>query len=193
MTEKSSVGYPLFLVVAALCLIFMITFALYGIISLHTAPITGAGGSQQCDHGYVCGIKSDGCAVPGAIYNCPNEPVNSTPNNTSRNGTVAVTLFQEVNNSIAAGFNLSKSAFHANSSSECSLQLIGPCDNNIPSQFICINRQYNRTVSSQYGAIYTMHPRACPEFFMTGTVSCGLVNNSCVVISQKSSLGGFQT
>ena len=128
-----------------------------------------------CLHGYVCDMASDGCAVPGAVYNCPNKPVNI-----SSNGTEAVNLAQELNNSNAARFSLNEAMFHANSSSACSKQLITPCDNNVPSQFICINEQYAGTVSLEYHGIYRT-PGACPEFLLGGNVYCGLDDNYCVV------------
>lgn len=135
-----------------------------------------------CPDGYVCGIASDGCAVPGAIYNCPNEPVNP-PNSTSGNETVAVGLAQELNNSAQAGFSLDEAMFYASSSSGCSKQRISQCDNNVPSQFICINQQYAGNVSSQYDEIYAK-PGACPEFLLAGSVYCGLDGGYCVVLHQ---------
>jgi hypothetical protein len=54
----------------------------------------------------------------------------------------------------------------------------------VPSQFICINKQYAGTVSSQHGSVYPT-PRACPEFLLAGSVYCGLDNNYCVVFEQE--------
>lgn len=31
-----------------------------------------------CPYGYICGIEANGCAAQGAIYNCPNKPVNTS-------------------------------------------------------------------------------------------------------------------
>ena len=137
--------------------------------------------SSPCPDGYVCGIPSDGCAVPGAVYNCPNEPVNPPANSTVP--TEAVNLTQELNNSASAGFSLLANKFHANSASECSKQRISPCDNNMPSQFICVNQQYADQISGQYISIYTT-PQACPQFLEAGTISCGLDDGYCVVTYQ---------
>src|SRR5208283_398441 len=71
--------------------------------------------NTTCPVGYVCGIQADGCAVPGAIYNCPMEPANIT---------IAVNLTQELNNSAEAGFAVDEGMFQANSSSECTKELI---------------------------------------------------------------------
>ena len=105
-----------------------------------------------------------------------------TPSNNS-SGTVAVNLAQELQNSAQAGFNLNESMFYASSLSECSMQQISQCDNNAPNQFICVNQQYNATVSSQYRNIYST-PAECPMYIMEGNVSCGLVGNYCAVMHQ---------
>ncbi len=132
--------------------------------------------NATCPDGYVCGIPANGCAVPGAIYNCPNEPANLTAN-----GTEAVNLTQELNNSAAEGFNLTVDMFSANSSSECSKELISPCDNNVPTQFICINQRFVGVVSSQRPPVRG----ACPMFMMAGDIYCGLDDGFCVVMDQR--------
>ncbi len=145
----------------------------------NNTSVNGTEPPATCPDGYVCGIASDGCAVPGAVYNCPNEPV--PPINAS--GSKEVNLAQELNNSAGAGFSLDEGMFHANSSSDCAKELISQCDNNVPSQFVCVNQRYAANVSSQYGAIYSK-PGMCPEFLLAGNVSCGLDDGSCVVLYQ---------
>ena len=58
----------------------------------------------------------------------------------SRNGTVAADISQELNYSAQDGFNLSMGTFRAGSASDCVKELAGRCDNNVPSQHICINQ-----------------------------------------------------
>jgi hypothetical protein len=152
-------------------------------------PVTGSTYPQtntsNCQYGHICGIASYGCAIPGAIYNCPAKIVGIT-NNTNLNATVAVMLAEELNNSVNAGFNLNQSMFYSNSQAGCSKELISACNNNSPQQYICINSQYVSAVSGQYPGIYSS-PHACPMFYMAGNVSCGIVNNYCVVLDQGSS------
>lgn len=131
-----------------------------------------------CPGGYVCGMRADGCAVPGAIYNCPFEPAGPA------NGTVAADISQELNYSAQDGFNLSMGTFRAGSASDCVKELAGRCDNNVPSQHICINQQYAALFASQYKEIYP-RPVPCPLFMMAGTLSCGLDGGYCVVVSQS--------
>ncbi len=138
---------------------------------------TNATQNTTCPDGYICGIPSNGCAVPGAIYNCPNQPVNIT------NSTMGINPAEELNNSAGAGFNLTQAMFYANSSSQCSKQLISACDNNVPTQFICVNQQYAGNVSAQYAAIYS-RPWVCPQFMLAGKIFCGLEGDNCVVLYQ---------
>ncbi len=137
--------------------------------------------NSTCPSGYVCGIESNGCAAPGQIYNCPNMPVNISSNITANE---SVNLTEELNSSAKAGFKLTQVMFYANSSSVCSKQLISPCDNNEPSQFICVNQNYATQVSAQHSSIYSSR-EICPMFYMVGSVTCGLDNNYCVVLDQQ--------
>ena len=140
-----------------------------------------------CAYGYVCGMKSAGCALPDRIYNCPNMPLNaSTSNSTYQNGTLVVSLAQELNNSAGAGFTLNRSIFYAASSPVCSKELISGCDNNEPSQFVCINSRYSGALSGQYKGIYANSGRVCPEFLEAGNVYCGTLGNYCVVYRSNS-------
>ncbi len=41
-----------------------------------TLPATTTG--EYCASGHICGNPDQGCAAPGAIYNCPNMPVTTT-------------------------------------------------------------------------------------------------------------------
>lgn|GEM_PF-2168875 len=97
---------------------------------------------------------------------------------------VAVNLGEELNNSHAAGFNFVPSNFQSNSSVECIKALISVCDNNNPSQFVCLN-------SAAYNQTYLPHEQnkansngvvACPDYLEAGEVACASQNGYCVVI-----------
>lgn len=45
--------------------------------SMTSSSTTTVNYSPSCQYGYICGIKSDGCAQNGAAYNCPNIPANT--------------------------------------------------------------------------------------------------------------------
>ena len=110
-------------------------------------------------------------------------PANATTIN-QPNGTVAIGLKEELNNSANAGFILNQTMFYSNSSAGCERELISYCNNNVPAQFICINRKYSAVVEYQYGKIYNT-ARACPMFIEAGNISCGVVGNYCVVMWQR--------
>jgi hypothetical protein len=182
MAEMSSRSYILLLGIAAAVLLLGSAAVLYGGGgSLSLSNSTYGSNTVTCPYGYICGMRSSGCAIMGAVYNCPNEPINLSSNSI----TIAVNLTQELNNSATQGFALNRSRFYATSASDCSRQLISWCDNNVPSQFICVNQQSVGVVSSQYKSAHST-PTACPDFILAGSVSCGLVNNYCVVTYQKS-------
>ena len=103
------------------------------------------------------------------------------------NGTAAENLQQELNNSSQDGFSLNQTVFYSTSPSQCSRQQITGCDNNEPSQFICVNSQYANLVMSQYHLIYS-RPTICPEFYAAGDLSCGTVQNYCVVLNSRQTI-----
>src|SRR5271170_3040364 len=70
------------------------------------------------------------------------------PNQT--NATVAVNLEQEMNNTSQNGIILNASVFSSNYPAYCTLIQIGQCNNNEPSQFICVNSQFAGQVESDY-------------------------------------------
>jgi len=120
------------------------------------------------------------CIAPAPVTTVAMQ--NSSTTVQQVNGTrIAVDLQQELNNSANDGFSLNQSMFRANSSSQCSRQLISGCDNNVPSQFICVNNSFIDTVSGQRSSIYSNNSRACPDFIETGTLSCAVQAGYCVV------------
>ena len=48
--------------------------------------------AASCPDGYKCGNPASGCAVPGAIYNCPNMPVNTSNSSSSSPNSVLNTV-----------------------------------------------------------------------------------------------------
>ena len=183
--EKGNSNLPWLLSGAIILMAALALTASYGSNSHAPGSPFAQENATYCPYGYPCGIKGPVCAVPGTVYDCPAIIINNTAgNHTPPNATIAVNLTMELNNSEQAGFNLVQSMFYVNSSSECSKQLISACDNNVPSQFICINGLYSENVSSQYQRIYTT-PQACPMFLMVGNLSCGIASNYCVVLDQK--------
>ncbi len=139
-------------------------------------PLSTAISHAICPYGHVCSIRSNACAQPGVVYNCP-----SIPANTTGNYTVAVNLQEELNNSANQGFTLNQTVFYSNSSAYCIRELITQCDNNEPSQFICINSAYSGPVGQQYKKAHAIAV-ACPMFYISGTVYCGIQGNYCVVM-----------
>jgi hypothetical protein len=121
---------------------------------------------------------------PGASpYSSAN--ATTTINGTAPNDTlVAVNLTQELNNSAQNGFQLNSSQFYSTSSAQCTRESISGCNNNVPSQFICVNSQYAGAVASQHQTIYAT-PTVCPDFLMAGYVSCVAVQGYCEVASSQ--------
>ncbi|MDE1860409.1 MAG: hypothetical protein KGH72_01700 [Candidatus Micrarchaeota archaeon] len=105
----------------------------------------------------------------------------SSSSSTTVNQTiVAVSAQQEVQNAEKNGFTVNQSVFNATSASQCYLQLISGCDNNVPNQFICPNMAYKVELSQQYSLTY---PKAeiCPDYMLAGKLGCALQNGRCVV------------
>ena len=93
---------------------------------------------------------------------------------------VASDLQQEMNSSAQYGFVLGSGAYASQNASGCSLQLIGGCNNNAPSQFVCVNSAYVGNVSGQYARLYSQQ-RVCPAYMLPGTLGCGVSGGYCVV------------
>lgn len=84
----------------------------------------------------------------------------------------------------ASGFGiyLNSSAFSCGYSNACKKVLVASCNNNLPSQSVCINPSYYDQYLQQYNAKYGNHTYACPAYVMAGNVSCScdLATDSCV-------------
>ncbi len=117
-----------------------------------------------------------------AVLYAPQPP---QPNSTV---VVAADLQLELNSSLHYGFALNASAFASYNASGCSLQLVSGCNNNVPSQFVCVNSAYAGEVAGQYANIYRQ-PRVCAAYFMEGTLGCAVSSGYCVVTKATTAPG----
>lgn len=98
----------------------------------------------------------------------------------SSNATIVVNLTAELNNSAAAGYNFTANSFEANSSTACSLAQISKCDNNLPSQFVCINSTNEQSYLLQHQNLEG-NGTVCPQYVLAGFLYCQVQNGACVV------------
>ncbi len=106
-------------------------------------------------------------------------PNSTTPNVITRHSEIGVGA--ELNNSIAAGFTVNLTTFYVISGSQCVRESISYCNNNEPSQFVCINSRYSGKFTAQRSKIYSNKSRACPLFVLAGNISCTAENYYCAV------------
>ncbi len=92
-----------------------------------------------------------------------------------------INLTEELNNSLRDGFTFNSTVFYSNSSSGCREVLLSACNNNVPSQFACINSNYYQTYLNQRHQLYSNRSYACPMFILAGTSSCESIQDYCVV------------
>lgn len=112
----------------------------------------------------------------------------------SNSTVVAVNLSSELNNSLAQGFNFTAGDFQSTSTAACVRALITGCDNNNPSQFVCLNSSaYNNAYLPQEQNNTSNKAHACPEYMLAGVVGCASVNDYCVVTHQQYSLSSGNT
>jgi hypothetical protein len=104
------------------------------------------------------------------------------------NAAIALNLQQELNSSMQAGFTLNSTAFESSSAQSCSLQQISACNNNEPSQFVCVNSVYAARVRSQYSVLYNSSAYMCPEFTVPGVLGCAVQEGYCVVTVSNASV-----
>jgi hypothetical protein len=102
-------------------------------------------------------------------------------------GSVPASAMNGISNATGSGFQMNATMLVANYSSQCVLQQISFCDNNEPSQFVCVNQAYSSNVSAQYHKIYSGRAEACPEFVLAGKISCAVSGNYCIVVDNRSS------
>ena len=84
------------------------------------------------------------------------------------------------------GFKANTTMLMANNSSQCYLQLVSQCNNNEPSQFVCINQDYRAQAAAELKSLYENSTRACPEFMLSGHISCAVVDGYCTVTRSAS-------
>ncbi len=125
-------------------------------------------------------LHGAGPTAPGAF------PINSGATNKTLTPTLPQNLSSVLNASEAYGFSFSQGMFRSNSSSQCVLVRISACDNNVPSQFACLNSNYYAVYVDQEQAAFSGQARICPQFILRGTVSCASLGGYCEVAFNQS-------
>jgi hypothetical protein len=74
------------------------------------------------------------------------------------------------------GYALNGSTFSCRFGYQCTKVLITRCDNNNPSQFVCINSAYLADFSNMSR---TNGSVVCPQYLLAGTISCECASNYC--------------
>jgi hypothetical protein len=76
------------------------------------------------------------------------------------------------------GYTLNSSKFQCGYSSQCAKVQVSPCNNNEPSQFICINSAYaGKLANSTSGSA-----SVCPQYLLAGVISCRCTSNYCTEV-----------
>ncbi|MGC9010604.1 MAG: DUF4382 domain-containing protein [Candidatus Micrarchaeia archaeon] len=78
--------------------------------------------------------------------------------------------------------NVNSSIFSCNAASDCVLVPTTPCQNNLPSQVACINRDYYPEYMFYYNQMKEHRPIMCPMFIAPGQLSCACMNHTCNVV-----------
>jgi hypothetical protein len=83
--------------------------------------------------------------------------------------------------SLAASYgeNVPITWFSCTSSSDCTDVLAATCDNNIPSQHICINSKYYGAFESEHNSTFQNSTHVCPLYFMNSNITCSCAENYC--------------
>lgn len=115
----------------------------------------------------------------------PASTLNYTNGSLSGNYPIAVNLSQELNNSANGGLYLNKSAFASSSYPACAKVLISSCDNNVPSQFLCVGAYYADEVTQEAQGADANKPHVCPMFVEAGSIACGVSAGYCVVTDSR--------
>ena len=89
--------------------------------------------------------------------------------------------FSELNSTERLGYNFTNSSFSCGSSSYCVLVQVAACDNNLPSQFACINTQAYPEYTIQRSNMG--RDAICPMFMVAGTHTCECASGYCTEIS----------
>ena len=88
---------------------------------------------------------------------------------------------QQQQNAQGYGLNLSNPYFTCSTLSGCEKVQIAPCDNNVPSQFACINPSYYNEYYAQWKT-KNRTAAICPEYYRIGNISCScdLQSDTCI-------------
>ena len=110
---------------------------------------------------------------------------NSLVSTVGVSGPIPPNAQNEIANASVSGFEITSQMLASDNSSQCSLEQISFCNNNEPSQFVCVNQAYASNVNAQYKLIYAGRGQACPEFVLAGHISCTISAGYCAVTDNK--------
>ncbi|MCL5440735.1 MAG: hypothetical protein M1448_02540 [Candidatus Marsarchaeota archaeon] len=116
-------------------------------------------------------------AIPGRLTATHNQtPV--PPN------TTLYSYSNEISHASAFGIGIGASQFSCSSSLQCAKLLLSRCDNNLPSQFICINgKYYGQYLNLTKGENKTGY--LCPMFLVMGNIGCSCISSYCTETYSK--------
>jgi hypothetical protein len=78
------------------------------------------------------------------------------------------------------GLSLPSSYFSCSYNSDCERVRIAACNNNLPSQSACINKEYYPEYSALYNSSMIGHHVFCPDYIIYENISCTCAANTCV-------------
>jgi hypothetical protein len=111
---------------------------------------------------------------------------NSLVSTVGVSGPIPPNAQNEIANASVSGFEITSQMLASDNSSQCSLEQISFCNNNEPSQFVCVNQRYAANVSTQRVLMYAGRGEACPEFMLAGRLSCTSSAGYCTVVDNRS-------
>lgn len=90
----------------------------------------------------------------------------------------------EISHASAFGIAIGTPQFSCSSGSQCDKLLVSKCDNNLPSQFICINNKYyGQYLNLTNGENKTGY--VCPLFLVAGNIGCSCISSYCTETYNK--------
>ncbi len=112
------------------------------------------------------------------MHSAPAPPLYANSSQgTEINGQVFVNYMQQLNVSKSLGYNFTTASFYCGQTSDCQLVQLAPCDNNIPSQFGCINPSAYASYAAHKAEI--SKDAVCPFFMEKGSASCVCASSFC--------------
>ncbi len=83
---------------------------------------------------------------------------------------------------------LNASPYACTSSADCVLVPTSYCDNNLPSQFACINGNYADAYLALYNSEKMHRAPICPMFMLQGHISCECINSYCTLVYSRENI-----